>query len=303
MRHRLTLFLLLCSANSLFSQQQEFKIWPVKAPGSENWSFSEAVIRTSGGDMTFSNVVDPTLTAFLADPVRANGVAVIICPGGGMRRLSWKPAQSLAEYLNGKGITAFILKYRFVPDKVSVRDSVPAERAAMPSPLSQPELTLKDLDARRGNANPAPDNEELAKVIAMAIADGQQAIRMVRRNAIEYHVDPKRIGIAGFSAGGAVVVGTAMAEQPDAYPDFLVSLYGPSLVDVSVPKHGAPLFIAVGNNDFNVTNACIALFQAWKAAGKPAEMHIHEQAGGGLAVESWTDHLYDWLRVKKIVAN
>ena len=62
-----------------------------------------------------------------------------------------------------------------------------------------------------------------------------------------WRIDPARVGIMGFSAGGGIAVGTALAERSDASPDFLVSLYGPSLQDVNVPAHAPPLFIAVGS--------------------------------------------------------
>ena len=80
----------------------------------------------------------------------------------------------------------------------------------------------------------------------MGVADAQQALRLARRNAASWRIDPARVGIIGFSAGGGVAVGTALAARSDASPDFLVSVYGPSLQDVDVPPHAPPLFIAVG---------------------------------------------------------
>jgi acetyl esterase/lipase len=111
----------------------------------------------------------------------------------------------------------------------------------------------------------------------------------------------------GFSAGGGVAVGTALAEKSDAYPDFLMTMYGPSLVDVHVPEHAPPLFIAVGATHFNVTNGCLALFSVWKAAGKPAEIHVYDgvSAGFGLSnrglpVDGWIDRAYEWLVARKL---
>jgi dienelactone hydrolase len=168
------------------------------------------------------------------------------------------------------------------------------------------ELSFKEILNRRGNANPAPDNQEHLKVIAMAISDGQQAIRILRRDAVKYHIDPKRIGILGFSAGGGVAIGTAVTESSDGYPDFVATIYGPSLVDVSVPRPGTPLFIAVMDGHFNVTNGCAALFALWKEAGRPVEIHVYDHAYGpasGMPVASWTDRLYDWLRARKLVSD
>jgi acetyl esterase/lipase len=130
---------------------------------------------------------------------------------------------------------------------------------------------------------------------------------MVRNRARDWNIDPARIGIMGFSAGGGVAIGTALASRSDASPDFLVSLYGPSLQDVNVPQHAPPLFIAVGNNHFNVTNGCLALFAQWKAAGKPAEIHIYDQVSAGfgmsqrgLPVDGWIERLHEWLVARKL---
>jgi hypothetical protein len=285
--------------------RSRISIWPGKAPGSEDWTFSERVTEGPGGSKIYSNVVDPTLTVYLPNPAKANGVAVILCPGGAMRMLGFAETERTAEWLNSKGIAAFILKYRVVPDVPSV-DGV--ARPAGPSRSGvlgmRNELSFKEILNRRGNANPAPDDALHLKVIAMAISDGQQAIRILRRDAAQYRIDPKRIGILGFSAGGGVAIGTAVTESSDGYPDFVATIYGPSLVDVSVPKLGAPLFIAVMDGHFNVTNGCMALFTLWKEAGRPVEIHIYDHAYGpasGMPVANWTDRLYEWLRARKLV--
>jgi acetyl esterase/lipase len=162
---------------------------------------------------------------------------------------------------------------------------------------------------RNANANPEPGDPALAEVLRMGVADAQQALRLARRNAAAWRIDPARVGIMGFSAGGGIAVGTALAERSDASPGFLVSVYGPALQDVSVPAHAPPLFIAVGSTHFNVTNGCLALFAAWKAAGKPAEIHVYDQVSAGfgmstrgLPVDSWKDRLHDWLVARKITS-
>jgi hypothetical protein len=303
---KLAICLLLPLAGALFAQQPGvIKVWPGKAPGSENWTFTEKVTEGPGGGKSYSNVVEPTLTAYLPDPAKATGPAVILCPGGGMRMLNFPDADPAVKYLNSKGIAAFILKYRVVPSTAPAAGAPPA--GPRPSPMAQRnELTLKEILSRSGNANPAPGDEEQRKIINMAIADGQQAIRLLRRNAAEYHIDPKRIGILGYSAGGGVAIGTALAEPGDGYPDFVATIFGPALTDVAVPKHAAPMFIAVMDSHFNVTNGCTALFALWKEAARPVEMHVYDHANGpgsGMPVVSWTDRLYDWLRARQVVTN
>jgi hypothetical protein len=292
----------------IYSQTKpSISIWPGKAPGSEDWTFSERVTEGPGGSKSYSNVVTPTLTVYVPDPAKANGAAVILCPGGAMRMLGFAETERTAEWLNSKGVAAFILKYRVVPDTpVAAGASRPAGPGRSGFQGMGNELSFREILNRRGNANPAPDNPEQLKVIAMAISDGQQAIRVLRRDAARYHIDPKRVGILGFSAGGGVAIGTAVTESPDAYPDFVATIYGPSLVDVSVPKQGAPLFIAVMDGHFNVTNGCAVLYTLWKEAGRPVEIHVYDHGSGpasGMPVASWTDRLYDWLRTRKLVTD
>ncbi len=297
------------AAGPAVQAESTFPIWPGKAPGSEDWTFSERVMEGPGGSKTYSNVVNPTLTAYLPDAARANGTAIILCPGGAMRMLGFAEPERTAQWLNAKGIAAFILKYRVVPDTQAKTGGMPP---AAPSRSGAPakkmgmgnELSFREILSRNGNANPAPDNQEHLKVIRMAIADGQQAIRVLRRDAAKLNLNPERIGILGYSAGGGVAVGTAVTESPDAYPDFVATIYGPSLVDVTVPEQGAPLFIAVMDGHFNVTNGCAALFTLWKEAGRPVEIHVYDHAYGppsGMPVATWTDRLYDWLLARKLV--
>ena len=127
---------------------------------------------------------------------------------------------------------------------------------------------------RLANANPAPGDAALKQVLEMGVADAQESLKLIRRNAQQWRIDPARVGIMGFSAGGGVAVGAAMAPKSDAYPDFLMSIYGPALQDVHVPPHAPPLFIAVGSTHFNVTKGCLALFEVWRVAGKPAEILV-----------------------------
>jgi len=271
----------------------EIRLWPGKAPGSENWSIAEVVTTSAGGDRVLSNVSDPTLTVYLPEPAKATGAAVVIAPGGALRVLGFdNEGVKVARWLNAKGIAAFVLKYR------TLQQNTPAPAA----PPRAPPAPRQELVIRNANANPEPDNAALAEVLRMAVADAQAAMRLVRSNAAAWRIDPARVGIMGFSAGGGVAVGTALASHSDASPDFAISLYGPALTDVQVPQQAPPLFIAVGSTHFNVTSGCLALFSAWKAAGKPAELHVYDQVSAGfgmtprgLPVDGWIDRAHEWL--------
>jgi len=298
--------LVICTGAALCSlaahAQTEIRLWPGKAPGSEQWSIAEATTRSSSGDRVITNVSDPTLTVFLPDPNLANGTAAVIAPGGALRVLGFdNEGVKLAEWLNERGIAGFVLKYRTLQQDPS------APRGPLPGMPRPGAGAREELVIVNGNANPAPDDAALNTVLELAVADAQAALELVRRRADEWHVDPRRVGIIGFSAGGGVAVGTALAAKPDASPAFLVSVYGPSLQDVNVPANAPPLFIAVGATHFNVTNGCLALFAAWKAAGTPVELHVYDgiSAGFGMTkrghpVDGWTDRLHEWLVAREL---
>ena len=238
----------------------------------------------------------------MPDPNLANGTAAVIAPGGALRVLGFdNEGVKLAEWLNQRGIAGFVLKYRTLQQDPS------APRGLLPGMPRPGAGAREELVIVNGNANPAPDDAALNTVLELAVADAQAALELVRRRADEWHVDPRRVGIIGFSAGGGVAVGTALAAKPDASPAFLVSVYGPSLQDVSVPANAPPLFVAVGATHFNVTNGCLALFAAWKAAGRPAEIHVYDgiSAGFGMTkrgqpVDGWTDRLHEWLVAREL---
>jgi len=301
----ITIGLLAIAGNAVAQAPEEIRLWPGKAPGSENWTRPEVITTSPSGDRTISNVSDPAVTVFLPSQANATGTAVVIAPGGALRVLGWdNEGVKAAQWLNSKGIAALVLKYR----TLQTMSDGGRGRGTAPSGVGVAAAgPRKELEIRNGNANPEPDDPALREVLRMGIADAQQALRLARRNAAAWRLDPGRVGIMGFSAGGGVAVGTALGERTDASPDFLVSLYGPSLQDVNVPAHAPPLFIAVGSTHFNVTNGCLALFAAWKAAGKPAEIHVYDQVSAGfgmtkrgLPVDSWSDRLLEWLVARKL---
>ena len=297
----ITVALLAFAMDAVAQAPEAIRLWPGKAPGSENWTLPEVTTSSPTGDRTITNVSDPTVTVFLPPPASATGTAVVVAPGGALRLLGWdNEGVKAAQWLNSKGIAALVLKYRTL-------QTMPGGRGRGGAPPGAAAGPRKELEIRNGNANPEPDDPALREVLQMGIADAQQALRLARRNAAAWRIDAARIGIMGFSAGGGIAVGTALADRSDASPDFLVSVYGPSLQDVNVPAHAPPLFIAVGSSHFNVTNGCLALFAAWKAAGKPAEIHVYDQVSAGfgmttrgLPVDSWKDRLLDWLIARKL---
>jgi hypothetical protein len=114
-------------------------------------------------------------------------------------------------------VKAFVLKYR-------LRQQPPGAVWTVAPPPVGPREGLKIV---KGNANPALGDAVLAEVLRMGIADSQQALRLVHKNAAEWNVDPRRVGLMDFSAGGGVSIGAVLAAEPGASADFLVSVYGP----------------------------------------------------------------------------
>src|SRR5688572_11017481 len=178
---------------------QEIRLWPGTAPGSERWTVPEATTTSPTGDRIITNVSDPSVTVFLPPAATATGTAVVVAPGGALRLLGWdNEGVKVAHWLNSKGIAALVLKYRTLQNSpAGGRGRGPG--AAPAGGGARGGAARQELDIRKGNANPEPDNEALQAVLRMAVADAQQALRLAQRNAAEWRLDSSRIGIMGFS--------------------------------------------------------------------------------------------------------
>jgi predicted esterase len=269
--------------------QQEVPLWTGAAKGSEGWTFTEKSTAGQNGGRIITDVVTPTLTVYLPKSGTSNGTAVIIAPGGAMSMLAVASYETgAAKWLNDRGIAAFLLKYRVLPTPWRTKVPVP--------PITE---------YKRGNANPFPNDERLKQVIGMAIADAQQALRIVRRNAVSWGIDPAKVGFLGYSAGGGVAMGAAVTPADrNARPDFVISAYGPSLIDVNVPANPPPIFLAVKQNHPNVARALVALYQEWTNAGAPAELHIYDPIGQSYLLDDagdWLQRAYEWMIKRNLV--
>ncbi|MFI9839557.1 alpha/beta hydrolase [Nonomuraea sp. NPDC051941] len=111
--------------------------------------------------------------------------------------------------------------------------------------------------------------------------DALLAMRVVRERAATWGVDPRRIGIMGFSAGGLLTTVTATGYDADTRPGFAAAIYGTSFEPYTVPPDAPPLFIAFAGDDVGegVVSSGLALYAAWHAAGHPAEMHVYATGG------------------------
>jgi acetyl esterase/lipase len=248
---------------------REIPLYPGPAPGSENWNYAEKSAGTPDKPQA-QNIVRPVLLYYPADKANAVGTAMIVAPGGGFRTLMMSyEGVDVAQRLNRIGIDAFVLKYRTI--------YVGSDTAGK--------------DAQAGQ-----------KLPELAGADGQQAVRLVRQHAAEFGVLSNRIGMIGYSAGGAVLLSTVYGPA-DGRPDFAAPIYAAG-ADSSAPPSGAPpLFIAVAADDQAVGyQGSIDLFNAWRKAGLPAELHVFQAGRHGFGVKGggadhYLDRLEEWLRL------
>jgi len=269
-------------------QPEVIPLWPNGVPGSEDWNQQELETFTPQPTSfrTVRNVTQPTLTAVLPHPSRATGTAVIICPGGGFHSLAIDhEGIEVARWLNTRGAAAFVLKYRLLATEVRDEDF---ER--------QFQANLSDRDKMR---------DVTRQIGPLAIADGQQAMKVVRRHASQWSIVPDRIGILGFSAGGRVTTGVALEHDAESLPNFAAPIYGALWEEITVPADAPPLFIALANDDELAVDPSLALYSAWRAAHHPVELHIYAQGGHGfgmrkqgLPIDHWIDRFGEWLQVQ-----
>jgi len=268
MRH----LILLATLLSPPAAADSFPLWPNGAPGSEARATEPETLEGTN----VCNVHNPSLTPYLPDPAQATGTAVIICPGGGHKKLCLgHEGGALAEWFQARGIAAFVLKYRLAREPNSP-------------------YTIQD----------------------HAMADTCRALRIVRTRASEWQIKPDRIGIMGFSAGGELAAFAAMQSDPgkpdasdpidraSSRPDFQALIY-PGTSDLfSAEKSMPPVFIACGYSDRpDIAEGMAKLYLKYKAAGVKAELHIYSEAGHGFgyrpdakgAASQWPERFTEWL--------
>jgi len=255
---------------------REIPLYTGVAPGSEKWNYAEKAAGTPERPQA-QNIVRPVLFYYPAEKANAVGTAMIVAPGGGFRTLMMSyEGVDVAKRLNQMGVAAFVLKYR----------TIRVDPAA-PSTGFEP--------ARTG---PQAGQD----VLELARADGRQAVRILRQHAAEFGVLPNRIGIIGYSAGGAVVLATVYGPA-DGRPDFACPIYA-AFANSNPPPAGAPpLFIAVAADDQTVGyQGSMDLFGAWRKAGLPAELHVFQTGrhgfgtkGGG--ADHYLDRVEEWMKL------
>jgi dienelactone hydrolase len=280
--------------------REEALLWPDGPPGGKA-PWDEIVFRApiAGGAETdiLRNVSIPSLTVFRPDPARANGVGVIVAPGGGWRILAWEhEGIDVARWLAARGYAAFLLKYRLrgtPPDPGEYAKTSAETQAAVTQRLARMKTprTLGELVPDRGLERARED----------AAADGRQALALIREHAAEWGVRPDRVGMIGFSAGAFLAADVALG--PGGAPlAFVAPIYGGETGGRPVPADAPAMFVAVAVDDKLLFTVTRGLFDDWTDAGRPAEMHAFARGGHGFGMarlglpsDRWIDLFGDWL--------
>jgi acetyl esterase/lipase len=274
------------------AQPLTMKVWPGETVG-DHGSIGPQRVRSPEEAPTpnaiwVTNVSVPTISVFRPDPARNTGAALIICPGGGYWNLAWnREGEDIAAWANSVGMTGIVLKYR-----VPRREGEP-ERLPAPGPL----------------------------------LDAQRTVSLVRHHAATWGIDPEKIGIVGFSAGGHLAVMTATSFEQRAYeafdaidqhscqPNFAVVAYTGYITKspqsrelaeyIKIPPRTCPIFIVHATDDDEPgapPEQSLALYSALRHASIPVEMHLYEEGKHGfgmqqtgLPVSSWPERCEEWL--------
>ena len=260
-------------SNVIFSQQtgRQISLWENGAPGFENRKDEPEQAQ----DWWVRNIHNPSITAYF--PEKPNGMAVLICPGGGHENLVFNSeGKDAAVYFNSIGVTAFVLKYRLARTKDS------------PYKL---ETHVKQ--------------------------DAERAMRLIRSKAAEFKIDANRIGAMGFSAGGEVVAMIAykannvlkntsdLIDKQDAQPNFQILVYpGPLFIPKEIKADAPPAFLVAANDDLCCSAPIVELLNGYRKANVSVEMHLYAKGGHAFnmgkraktnSLKTWSQRLTDWF--------
>jgi acetyl esterase/lipase len=264
------------------SAQEVIRLFPQGAPGGALATKAETTETRAPFGTIVRNVSEPTLTVYLPDPARANGTAVIVAPGGGFHMLSIEnEGTAVAKWLADHGVAAFVLRYRLLPTGGDF-------------PLSLFRY-LGDLPALKAKVEP---------LRPLDTADGEAAVRHVRANAERFGVHADRVGMMGFSAGGAVTLWTMLAGHADSRPDFAATIYPGLLPDtITAPAGAPPLFLLVAEDDKLARADSVRLDAAWRAAGAKSQLITFASGGHGFGMakvgkptDGWIEKMGSWMQ-------
>ncbi|MFC4526305.1 alpha/beta hydrolase [Dyella halodurans] len=268
----------------------QLPLWPGAAPDLQSVPGPETVKSSdkflAGKPVTnVFNVTRPTMTVY-APTGRNTGAAVVVIPGGGFQILAMDlEGTEACDWLTSNGMTCVLLKYR-VPSK-------PYEWKC---------------DCR-------PHNLALS---VPSLQDVQRTMRLVRFHAAEWHVDPHKVGVLGFSAGGFLVAEISTnfnrslyapvdaADKESARPDFAMPIYPGHLTEgggklntnVPVSSETPPTFLVQAEDDYvDGVDQSMVYYAALAKAHVPAEMHLYAHGGHAFGLRPTPDPITGWPRL------
>ena len=276
------------------------RLWPDGAPTPIDGMPPEVEYPVTAGVAiggTFlRNISDPTLTVFAPAEGTANGVGVIVAPGGGWTISAWThEGLDVVRWLGDLGYTTFLLKYR-VQASPEDPEVFAAAMAAMDS-VHSGGLTTSQLPTSIG-ALIASDEYHAAR--DAAAEDGRRAIEMARELAPKYGLRPGALGMIGFSAGAFLSVDVALDPRAEQLA-FIAPIYGGETRGAAVPTDAPPLFTAVAQDDV-LRRIVEGVYLDWTAADRSAELHLFARGQHGFGMitqgmpsDRWTDLFVAWL--------
>jgi acetyl esterase/lipase len=276
------------------------RLWPDDPPSRIDGVGEEVAYPVPAGlavGTTFlRNISDPTLSVFTPRAGRANGVGVIVVPGGGWTINAWThEGLDVARWLAGAGYTACLLKYRVQasdPDQAAFEARMAAVDAALAErrPVAKLPRAISELIS----------TEEYVHARAAAADDGRRAIAVVREHAERLAVRPDAVGMIGFSAGAFLAVDVALDPRDEPLA-FVGAIYGGETLGASVPPNGPPLFTVVAQDDI-LWKVVDCLHADWSDAERPSELHVFARGSHGFGMvrqgtpsDRWTDLFLAWL--------
>jgi acetyl esterase/lipase len=275
-------FLLLSALGAAAAEHDAILLWTNGAPGSEGKTAPESVRITPDGEHVISSVHQPSISPYLPSKEKATGAAVIIAPGGGHVEL-WADHE-------GYNVAKWL------------------------SDRGVAAFVLKYRLAReKGSTYTVEGN---------ALPDIQRALRVVRSRATEFGIDPDRIGVMGFSAGGEVAALAAtsydagMSNAVDAIdresskPAFEALIYPGLPRDFKVSKDTPPAFLLCGEDDRpDISQGLAELYLSLRRDGVSAELHVYTGVGHGFglrarntgAIAEWPDRFLEWMDARGLL--
>ena len=284
---KISFFLIVILLGLQICSAQQIIELPVDGNSDINWTGdAKKYFSADWNTEVVTNVSRPTMEVFQPEASIANGSSVIIAPGGGLFALAIeKEGNLVAKWLNTKGITAFVLKYRLLP---TGEDGV--------------KEVMQDWENVFDKVSP---------ILPLSIADGRNAVAYVRENADSWNLEPNKIGLMGFSAGGALTMGVALNSQAGNKPDFIVPVYPWMTVigEYEVPEKNPPMFLVCATDDELLLAAdSIELYSKWTQNGGSSELHLYARGGHGFGMDqkglpsdNWISRFYEWALSEGLV--